>query len=326
MTVGDRNRRRPHGRPCSIWPAGCAPSASRRVSDTSPSHILAASARRRLDTVPASTFKSRLLGVGVVMPGPFEIEGMSSVGPTTLPGWAGHRRRERCSARPCGEPVIVENDATAAAVGERLYRRRPDDLQLLHGLFRRRPRPWHHPGRRARSAAPSAMPAKSAMSSSSRAAGPALAASAAAWSAIASLHALHEKLCGAGIPDADVVDLAELHAKRHPVLLDWIAEAATYLAPIVAMLENILDPETIILGGALPDAIIDDLIERDGAAADLGRQPQDPRPAPRHARPDRAIHGGTRRRRPAAARGGHAKARNCRHLACRIARQTYRRT
>src|SRR3569623_424437 len=30
-----------------------------------------------------------LLGVGVVMPGPFGIEGMSWVGPMTLPGWSG---------------------------------------------------------------------------------------------------------------------------------------------------------------------------------------------------------------------------------------------
>ena len=73
------------------------------------------------------------------------------------------------------------------------------------------------------------------------------------------------------------------------MLLDWIDETATYLAPMVAMLENILDPETVILGGALPDAIIDELIARDGAAAGLGRQPKDPRPAPRHAWPDRAA-------------------------------------
>ena len=40
----------------------------------------------------------------------------------------------------------------------------------------------------------------------------------------------------------------------------FIAEAARHLAPMLATLENILDPETIILGGALPDAVIDDLI------------------------------------------------------------------
>src|SRR5690606_34081543 len=62
----------------------------------------------------------RLLGVGVVMPGPFEIEGMSSVGPATLPGWAGIDP-VRLIAEATGEAVTLDNDATAAAVGERLY-------------------------------------------------------------------------------------------------------------------------------------------------------------------------------------------------------------
>lgn len=42
--------------------------------------------------------------------------------------------------------------------------------------------------------------------------------------------------------------------------MGWVQEAADHLAPMIAMIENILDPETIILGGMLPDAIIDDLI------------------------------------------------------------------
>ena len=37
-------------------------------------------------------------------------------------------------------------------------------------------------------------------------------------------------------------------------------EAAGLLAPIMAMLENLFDPETIILGGGLPDSVIDALI------------------------------------------------------------------
>ena len=33
---------------------------------------------------------------------------------------------------------------------------------------------------------------------------------------------------------------------------------------MIAMIENILDPETVVLGGMLPDAIIDGLIARMG--------------------------------------------------------------
>ncbi len=61
-----------------------------------------------------------MLGVGVVMPGPFGIEGMTSVGPTTLPGWAGVDAAAYLSVAT-GLSVVVENDATAASVGERLH-------------------------------------------------------------------------------------------------------------------------------------------------------------------------------------------------------------
>ena len=70
------------------------------------------------DAVPGS--RDRLLGIGVVMPGPFDIEGMSSVGPTTLPGWVG-KDPAKTLAEAIGISTLVENDATAAAVGERLH-------------------------------------------------------------------------------------------------------------------------------------------------------------------------------------------------------------
>ncbi len=63
----------------------------RPIHDVSPDK-LSAQLRKEVDAVKTS-FPARLLGIGVVMPGPFDIEGMSSVGPTTLPGWSGSTRR-----------------------------------------------------------------------------------------------------------------------------------------------------------------------------------------------------------------------------------------
>lgn len=63
-----------------------------------------------------------------------------------------------------------------------------------------------------------------------------------------------------GITASEFSDLEALHTANHPVLRAWIGEAADYLSPMVSMLENILDPETVMLGGAMPDAIIDDII------------------------------------------------------------------
>src|SRR4029079_5362066 len=64
--------------------------------------------------------RTRLLGIGMSMPGPFGVEGLTSVGPTALPGWHDFPVAEELQ-RLTGIPVIVENDATAAAIGERLY-------------------------------------------------------------------------------------------------------------------------------------------------------------------------------------------------------------
>jgi predicted NBD/HSP70 family sugar kinase len=63
---------------------------------------------------------SRLLGVGLALPGPFDIESMSFVGPTTMVGWNGIPLRERLAAQT-HLPAFVETDMAAAALGEVLY-------------------------------------------------------------------------------------------------------------------------------------------------------------------------------------------------------------
>lgn len=62
----------------------------------------------------------RALGIGLAMPGPFDVESMSFVGPTTLEGWNGVPIRERL-AEKTGLPAFLEVDHAAAALGERLY-------------------------------------------------------------------------------------------------------------------------------------------------------------------------------------------------------------
>lgn len=58
--------------------------------------------------------------MGVVMPGPFGVEGISSTGPTTLNGWEGVDVAAELG-RLSGLPVTLENDATVAAIGERFH-------------------------------------------------------------------------------------------------------------------------------------------------------------------------------------------------------------
>ncbi len=254
-----------------------------------------------------ASFPARLLGIGVVMPGPFDIEGMSSVGPTTLPGWSGIDAAAVLS-KACGEPVLVENDANAAAVGERLFGagHAISNFAMIYfgagiglgmirdgapfrGAFGNAGEIGHiviTPGGRA-----CACGQKGCLET------------------YASLHTLREKLHAAGIKNTDFDALEKLHLARNPVLMGWLQEAADHLAPMIAMIENILDPETIILGGMLPDAIIDDLIWHMGIA-DFGRKPPRPRIAARHPGPDRAVYRRARRRRAAHVRGHDAKTRH----------------
>lgn len=206
-----------------------------------------------------NTYKSKLLGVGVVMPGPFEIEGMTSVGPTTLPGWA-QIDAARVLSEASGETVIVENDATAAAVGERLfgaghaisnfcmiYFGAGVGLGMIHdgvpfrGAFGNAGEIGHVV------VAPGGRPCPCGQHG--------------CLERYASLYALRERLEEAGVTKTEFSDLDKLHAEGNPVLHAWVREAAEYIAPMIAMLENILDPETVILGGALPDAIIDDIVK-----------------------------------------------------------------
>lgn len=62
----------------------------------------------------------RILGVGMALPGPFGVETMSFVGPTTLAGWKDVALRERL-AEATGLPAFLETDMAAAALGEQLY-------------------------------------------------------------------------------------------------------------------------------------------------------------------------------------------------------------
>jgi predicted NBD/HSP70 family sugar kinase len=231
------------------------------VHDTSPGQVVA-HIRTELDQVRA-TFRAPLLGVGVVMPGPFEIEGLSSVGPTTLPGW-GDVDAAALLGEACGAPVTVENDANAAAMGERLFGAGHSianfamiyfgagigmgmiqDGAPFRGAFGNAGEIGHvvvAPGGRACPCGQRGCLER-----------------------YASVYALREKLLAAGIFDCDLAAMERLHTGRHPVLIDWLEEAATSFAPMIAMIENILDPQTIILGGMLPDAVIDELIGRMGS-------------------------------------------------------------
>lgn len=204
--------------------------------------------------------RNRLLGIGMAMPGPFDVEGMTSVGPTALPGWQDFPVAEELE-RLTGIPVTVENDATAAAIGERLYgvARNLSSFVYLFigtglgaGLFL----DGHlYKGTRHNAGEIGHMivsPGGLECGCGKRG----------CLERYVSLRAAYDCL---EIPDPDHASpelLEALLASGDSRMEAWIAQATAPLRQAINVLELALDPETVVLGGFMPLAVIELLASR----------------------------------------------------------------
>ena len=200
-----------------------------------------------------SISKSALMGAGIVMPGPFGPTGLRGT-KSELPGW--HSEDPATTfAGLLDMPVFVENDANAAAMAERmtgvaqgldsfayLYFGQGLGLGLVHdgqamqGAFGNAGEIGHTPvfmdGKQ--------IPLEAA----------------------ASRLSVEAHLESFGLRVKSMDDLQDLYTQQNENLLAWLDTAADALGPAVSLIENLFDPETIILGGAMPAAILDLMIER----------------------------------------------------------------
>lgn len=107
----------------------CAPDGGLRTTEEVAIDIAAGPAEvfevvgATFDRLQAATAAGQeLLGVGVALPGPVEFPGGRLIGPARMPGWSGVDARARLAER-FPVPVVVDNDAKAAAIGEYVTRR-----------------------------------------------------------------------------------------------------------------------------------------------------------------------------------------------------------
>jgi len=185
----------------------------------------------------------RVLGIGMALPGPFGVESMSFVGPTTMAGWKDVALRERLTAAT-GLPAFFENDMAAAAIGERLYGlgagyaeyyylyfgvglggAMVHDGAVLRGAWGNAGEIGHIP------AVPGGEPCP----------------------------------CGNGGCLERYFSL-DAFRRRNVSDADWVAEVAPVFRNAIAIIENLFDPETVILGGLAPAGLLERLV---GAAAQL---------------------------------------------------------
>jgi len=198
-----------------------------------------------------ATPRARLLGTGIVMPGPFAPTGLRGSA-SELPLWD-DVAPATWFAEALGGPVIVENDANAAAIAERIsgVAQGLDGYAFVYfgaglglGLV--------HKGRLMTGARGNAgeighvpVPAGGRL---------------APLEDVVSRLSVQRALAAAGRAATGVEDLARLHAARDPALMGWLDAAVEPLSAAIAIVENLFDPETVILGGAMPDVVLDHLV------------------------------------------------------------------
>ncbi len=181
----------------------------------------------------------RMLGIGLAMPGPFDVESMSFVGPTTLEGWKGVEVQQRL-AEGSNLPAFIEVDHAAAALGERLYGAGKSfrdfyylyfsvglggcmvqDGQPLRGSFRNAGEIGHLP------LVPDGEPCP----------------------------------CGNRGCLERYLSLEAYERRAKLIGVEgWIAEAIPLFRSAIVTIENLFDPETIIIGGLTHEALLARLV------------------------------------------------------------------
>lgn len=197
----------------------------------------------------------RLLGIGIGLPGPFGVDGMA--GPTGLPGW--DDRESLAALKAMTQlPVLIENDATAAAMGERLYGvagafRDFAYLFVGHGLGsgfyldnRLYGGHWRNAGEIGHAIfAPRGKPCYCGKRG--------------CFERYISGASLLEHL---GLDaDQNPADVNFTDRKHAAAIKRWLKDAVPALRQAISTLESLLDPEIVLLGGTLPGDILRALVE-----------------------------------------------------------------
>jgi predicted NBD/HSP70 family sugar kinase len=207
----------------------------------------------------------QVAGVGVGVPGPMHRAPDGNgylVNPKAFPGWQDIPLASQLEAR-LGVPIILENNATAAAVGEHWYGAGRQNgtffyIYLGSGLG----------GGLVMHGQPFVGFTGNAgeigyLSSSLSGVPPASEdGDAAHVGQLFSMSRLYQSLRLDGVSVRRLEDLDDLLTEGHPSLLRWMDTAADHLTGLVLAVEYVLDPQAICFGGRLPARIVAGLMQR----------------------------------------------------------------
>ena len=206
----------------------------------------------------------QIWGVGVGLPGPLDIASGSVVtnvvNPKAFPGWVDVPVADILMQR-LQTPIYLENNATAAAVGERRYGAGRHISTFFYVFFGAglgggmiiNGQPYE--GRTGNAGELGYVPTSGELDGAGEFKRPHL-------GVYFNLPRLYKLLAGAGRSVAVPTDLEPLLEEGNPHLLEWLDTGAEKLAPVVLGIEYLLDPEAIFFGGRLPAPLIRALMER----------------------------------------------------------------
>jgi predicted NBD/HSP70 family sugar kinase len=180
------------------------------------------------------------------------------VNPRAFAEWRDVPLAERLSER-LGMPVVLENNATAAAIGERWYGAGQEFRNFFYlyfgsglggGLIINGQRFEGHSGN---AGEVGYLPFPGGGGEDPH-------------SSYIGLHFnltdLYARLRDTGAEARTPDDLDQLLVDGHPDLLAWIDRAGDALAPVLLAVEYLVDPEAVFFGGRLPDRVLRAMIDR----------------------------------------------------------------
>lgn len=204
-------------------------------------------------------YSNRLLGLGIAAPGPF---GATSVDAGDAAGFQEIGTDASISAlqNSVGLPVILENDATAAAVGEWLYGigKGQSNIAVLHfgtGLgagFILGGAPYRGGQSNAGEIGHMVVQPDGI---------PCFCGNRGCLERYLSFGALCSDLGLNPNDPAAITAILDRQNANDPALAAWIIGAARWFRQAINMLEVMLDPETVIVGGTVPAVILDQIIQ-----------------------------------------------------------------
>lgn len=202
--------------------------------------------------------RERLWGIGVALPGPLGTTDISFVGPTAMEGWADLSLLDELR-EAVRLPLFYSIDSVAGALGETLFgvAKSLDNFFYLHlglglggALVVNRTAYRGANGNATEVGHVPVVPGGLAC----------YCGNAGCLERYVSLHALAEAL---GIADPQLRSpelLARLEAADDAALNAWCRQAGERLRDAICMIENMLDPRAIIIGGAAPKALVERLV------------------------------------------------------------------